>query len=106
MRFNSPKHSKKLQSSGINENQSAILGDGFYEQISHQDPITSKDLIQIEDNIDLILIKLNQKIDSVEIRLEKSIADLGTKLTTFICASSLSMMTILLAFMAFLHRSK
>jgi hypothetical protein len=53
-----------------------------------------------------MLIKLNQKIDAVGIRLEKSIADLGTKLTTLICASSFSMMTILLAFMAFLHSGK
>ena len=73
---------------------------------SHQDLATTKDVTQIEDNIDLSLIKLNQKIDSVGIRLEKSIADLGTKLTTLICGSSFSMMTILLAFMAFLHSSK
>jgi hypothetical protein len=53
-----------------------------------------------------MLIKLNQKIDSVGFRLEKSIADLGTKLTTFICASSFSVMTILLAFMIFLHSGK
>jgi hypothetical protein len=73
---------------------------------SHQDLATTKDVTQIEDNIDLMLIKLNQKIDSVGIRLEKSIANLGTKLTALICASSFSMMTILLAFMAFLHSSK
>jgi hypothetical protein len=73
---------------------------------SHQDLATTKDVIQIEDNIDLRLIKLNQKIDSVGIRLEKSIANLGTKLTTFICASSFSMMIILLAFMMFLHSGK
>ena len=73
---------------------------------SHQDLATTKDVIQIEDNIDLRLIKLNQKIDSVGIRLEKSIADLGTKLSILICASSFSMMTILLAFMAFLHSGK
>lgn len=73
---------------------------------SHQDLATTKDVIQIEDNIDLRLIKLNQKIDSVGIRLEKSIADLGTKLSILICASSFSMMTILLAFMMFLHSSK
>jgi hypothetical protein len=73
---------------------------------SHQDLATTKDVIQIENNIDLRLIKLNQKIDSVGIRLEKSIADLGTKLTTFICASSFSVMTILLAFMMFLHSGK
>lgn len=72
----------------------------------HQDLATKKDVTQIEDNIDLMLIKLNQKIDSVGIRLEKSIADLGTKLTTFICASSFSVMTILLAFMMFLHSGK
>jgi hypothetical protein len=106
MRFNSPKHPKKLQASCINKNQSAILAEGLDEKISHQDPATTKDVIQIEDNIDLMLIKLNQKIDSVGFRLEKSIADLGTKLTTFICASSFSMMTILLAFMAFLHSGK
>jgi hypothetical protein len=73
---------------------------------SHQDLATTKDVIQIEENIDLRLIKLNQKIDSVGFRLEKSIADLGTKLTTFICASSFSVMTILLAFMMFLHSGK
>jgi hypothetical protein len=73
---------------------------------SHQDLATTKDVIQIEENIDLRLIKLNQKIDAVGIRLEKSIADLGTKLTTFICASSFSVMTILLAFMMFLHSGK
>jgi hypothetical protein len=73
---------------------------------SHQDLATTKDVIQIENNIDLRLIKLNQKIDSVGIRLEKSIADLGTKLTTFICVSSFSVMTILLAFMMFLHSGK
>ncbi|MEY3876006.1 MAG: hypothetical protein RIR50_1177 [Pseudomonadota bacterium] len=73
---------------------------------SHQDLATTKDVIQIEDNIDLRLIKLNQKIDSVGIRLEKSIADLGTKLSILICASSFSMMTILLAFMMFLHSGK
>jgi hypothetical protein len=72
----------------------------------HQELATTKDVTQIEDNIDLMLIKLNQKIDSVGIRLEKSIADLGAKLTTFICASSFSVMTILLAFMMFLHSSK
>jgi len=73
---------------------------------SHQDLATTKDVIQIEDNIDLMLIKLNQKIDSVGFRLEKSIADLGTKLTTFICASSFSERTILLSFMMFLHSGK
>ena len=73
---------------------------------SRQDLATTKDVIQIEDNIDLRLIKLNQKIDSVGIRLEKSIADLGTKLSILICASSFSMMTILLAFMMFLHSGK
>jgi len=73
---------------------------------SHQDLATTKDVIQIEDNIDLRLIKLNQKIDSIGIRLEKSIADLGTKLSILICASSFSVMTILLAFMMFLHSGK
>jgi hypothetical protein len=73
---------------------------------SHQGPATTKDVTQTEDNIDLMFIKLNQKIDSVGIRLEKSIADLGTKLSILICASSFSMMTILLAFMAFLHSGK
>ena len=72
---------------------------------SNQDLATTKDVTQIEDNIDLILIKLNQKIDSFGIRLEKSIANLGTKLTTLICASSFSTMTILLAFMS-LHSGK
>ena len=106
MSFNSPKHPKKLQASGVDENQSAILADGFHEQISHQDLITSKDLIQIEDNIDLMFIKLNQKIDLVGIRLKKSIANLGTRITTLICASSFSVMTILLTFMMFLHSGK
>jgi hypothetical protein len=106
MKFNSPKHPKKLQASGINKNQSAILAEGLDEKISHQDPATTKDVIQIEGNIDLMLIKLNQKIYSVGMRLEKSIADLGTKLTTLICASSFSMMTIMLAFMMFLHSGK
>ena len=73
---------------------------------SHQELATTKDVTQIEDNIDLMFIKLNQKIDSVGIRLEKSIADLGTKLSILICASSFSMMTILLAFMMFLHSGK
>ena len=73
---------------------------------SHQDLATTKDVIQIEDNIDLRLIKLNQKIDSIGIRLEKSIADLGTKLSILICASSFSVMTILLAFKMFLHSGK
>ena len=73
---------------------------------SHQDLATTKDVTQIEDNIDLMFIKLNQKIDLVGIRLEKSIADLGTKLTTLICASSFFVMIIMLAFMAFLHSGK
>ena len=106
MRFNSPKHPKKLQASGINENQLAILAEGFDEQISYQEVAKKNDVIQVDENLDLILIKLNQKIDLVGIRLEKSIANLGTKLTTFICASSFSLMTILLAFMMFLHSGK
>jgi hypothetical protein len=106
MRFNSPKHPKKLQASGINENQFAILAEGFDEQISYQEVAKKNDVIQVDESLDLILIKLNQKIDSVGIRLEKSTADLGTKLTTFICASSFSVMTILLAFMMFLHSGK
>ena len=73
---------------------------------SNQDLATTKDVTQIEDNIDLMLIKLNQKIDSFGIRLEKSIANLGTRLTTLICASSFSVMIIMLAFMAFLHSGK
>ena len=95
MRFNSPKHPKELQPSGINENQSEILAEGFHEHISYQEVAKKSDLVQ-----------LDKKIDVVEIRLEKSIADLGTKLTTFICASSFSVMTILLAFMMFLHSGK
>jgi hypothetical protein len=106
MRFHSPKRPKKLQASGINENQFAILAEGFDKKLSRQDPATTKDLIQVDENLDLILIKLNYKIDLVGMRLEKSIADLGTKLTTFICASSFSVMTILLAFMMFLHSGK
>ncbi len=106
MRFNSPKHPKKLQANGINENQFAILAEGFDEQISYQEVAKKNDVIQVDENLDLILIKLNQKIDLVGIRLEKSIANLGTKLTTFICASSFSMMIILLAFMMFLHSGK
>jgi hypothetical protein len=106
MKFNSLKYSKKLRLVSFKESQSEILDEGFHERISHQDLTTTKDVIQIEDNIDLMLIKLNQKIDLVGIRLEKSIADLGTKLTTFICASSFSVMTILLTFMMFLHSDK
>ncbi len=106
MRFNSPKHPKKLQASGINENQFAILAEGFDEQISYQEVAKKKDVVQVDENLDLILIKLNYKIDLVGMRLEKSITDLGTKLTTFICASSFSVMTILLAFMMFLHSGK
>jgi hypothetical protein len=95
MKFNSLKYSKKLHLAGFNENQSEVLGEGFHEHISYQEVAKKSDLIQ-----------LDKKIDVVEIRLEKSIADLGTKLTTFICASSFSVMTILLAFMAFLHSGK
>ncbi len=61
MRFNSPKHSKKLQSSGNNENKSTTLAEDFDEKISPQDLATTKNVIQIEDNIDSMLIKLNQK---------------------------------------------
>jgi len=106
MKFNSLKYSKKLRLAGFTENQSEILNEGFHQHISLQEIAKKKDVIQIEENIDFRLIKLNQKIDAVGIRLEKSIADLGTKLTTLICASSFSMMTILLAFMAFLHSGK
>jgi hypothetical protein len=95
MKFNSLKYSKKLRLAGFNENQSEILAEGFHEHISYQEVAKKSDLIQ-----------LDKKIDVVEIRLEKSIADLGTKLTTFICASSFSVMTILLAFMMFLHSGK
>ena len=95
MRFNSLKYSKKLRLAGFNENQSEILAEGFHEHISYQEVAKKSDLVQ-----------LDKKIDVVEIRLEKSIADLGTKLTTFICASSFSVMTILLAFMMFLHSGK
>jgi hypothetical protein len=95
MKFNSLKYSKKLRLAGFTENQSEILAEGFHEHISYQEVAKKSDLVQ-----------LDKKIDVVEIRLEKSIADLGTKLTTFICASSFSMMTILLAFMAFLHNGK
>ena len=95
MKFNSLKYSKKLRLAGFNENQSEVLAEGFHEHISYQEVAKKSDLVH-----------LDKKIDVVEIRLEKSIADLGTKLTTFICASSFSVMTILLAFMMFLHRSK
>ncbi len=106
MRFNSPKHPKKLQASGINENRFAILAEGFDEQISYQEVAKKSDLIQLDKKIDLVKLNLNNKIDVVEFRLEKSIANLGIKLTTFICASSFSIMTILLAFMMFLHSGK
>jgi hypothetical protein len=89
------KYSKKLRLAGFNENQSEILAEGFHEHISYQEVAKKSDLVH-----------LDKKIDVVEIRLEKSIADLGTKLTTFICASSFSVMTILLAFMMFLHSGK
>ncbi len=95
MKFNSLKYSKKLRLAGFNENQSEVLAEGFHEHISYQEVAKKSDLVH-----------LDKKIDVVEIRLQKSIADLGTKLTTFICASSFSMMTILLAFMAFLHSGK
>jgi hypothetical protein len=95
MKFNSLKYSKKLKLAGFTEDQSEILAEGFHEHISYQEVAKKSDLIQ-----------LDKKIDVVEIRLEKSIADLGTKLTTFICASSFSVMTILLAFMMFLHSGK
>jgi hypothetical protein len=106
MRFNSSKHPKKLQASSVNENQFTVLAEGFDEQISYKEVAKKKDVVQVDENLDLILIKLNHKIDLVGIRLEKSIADLGIKLTTFICASSFSVMTILLAFMMFLHSGK
>jgi hypothetical protein len=95
MKFNSLKYSKNLRLAGFNENQAEILAEGFHEHISYQEVAKKSDLVQ-----------LDKKIDVVEIRLEKSIADLGTKLTTFICASSFSVMTILLAFMMFLHSGK
>jgi hypothetical protein len=95
MKFNSLKYSKKLRLAGFNENQSEVLAEGFHEHISYQEVAKKSDLVH-----------LDKKIDVVEIRLEKSIADLGTKLTTFICASSFSAMTILLAFMMFLHSGK
>ena len=95
MKFNSLKYSKKLRLAGFNENQSEILAEGFHEHISYQEVAKKSDLVH-----------LDKRIDVVEIRLEKSIADLGTKLTTFICASSFSVMTILLAFMMFLHSGK
>ncbi len=106
MRINSLKRTKKLQASGISKNQSTVLAEDFDDKISHQDLATKKEVIQIEDNNDFMLIKLNHKIDSVGIRLEKSIADLGTKLTNLICTSSFSVIAILLAFMMFLHSSK
>jgi hypothetical protein len=95
MKFNSLKYSKKLRLAGFNENQSEVLAEGFHEHISYQEVAKKSDLVH-----------LDKKIDVVEIRLEKSIADLGTKLTTFICVSSFSVMTILLAFMMFLHSGK
>ncbi len=95
MKFNSLKYSKKLRLAGFNENQSEVLAEGFHEHISYQEVAKKSDLVH-----------LDKKIDVVEIRLKKSIADLGTKLTPFICASSFSVMTILLAFMMFLHSGK
>jgi hypothetical protein len=106
MKFNSLKYSKKLRLAGFNESQSEILAEGFHEHISYQEVAKKSDFIQLDKKIDLIELNLNNKIDVVEFRLEKSIADLGTKLTTFICASSFSVMTILLAFMMFLHSGK
>jgi hypothetical protein len=106
MKFNSLKYSKKLKLAGFTEVQSEILDESFHEQVSYQEIAKKIDVIQVDENIDLILIKLNQKIDSVGIRLEKSIEDLGTKLTTYVCASSFSVMTILLAFLMFLHSGK
>ena len=95
MKFNSLKYSKKLRLAGFNENQSEVLAEGFHEHISYQEVAKKSDLVH-----------LDKKIDVVEIRLEKSIADLGTKLSILICASSFSVMTILLAFMMFLHSGK
>jgi hypothetical protein len=106
MKFNSLKYSKKLRLAGFTENQSEILAENFHEQVTYQEIAKKIDVIQIDQNIDLILVKLNQKIDLVGIRLEKLIEDLGTKLTTCVCASSFSVMTILLAFMMFLHSGK
>jgi hypothetical protein len=100
------KYSKKLRLAGLNESQSEILAEGFHEHISYQEVAKKSDLNQLDKKIDLVELNLNNKIDVVEFRLEKSIADLGTKLTTFICASSFSVMTILLAFMMFLHSGK
>lgn len=106
MKFNSLKYSKKLRLAGFTENQSEILAEGFHEHISYQEVAKKNDLIHLDKKIALVELNLNSKIDVVEFRLEKSIADLGTKLTTFICASSFSVMTILLAFMIFLHSGK
>ncbi len=106
MKFNSLKYSKKLRLASFNENQFAILAESFDEQISYQEVAKKSDFIQLDKKIDLVELNLNNKIDVVEFRLEKSIADLGTKLTTFICASSFSVMAILLAFMMFLHSGK
>jgi hypothetical protein len=106
MKFNSLKYSKKLRLAGFTENQSEILAEGFHEHISYQEVAKKNDLIHLDKKIALVELNLNSKIDVVEFRLEKSIADLGTKLTTFICASSFSVMTILLAFMMFLHSGK
>ena len=95
MKFNSLKYAKKLRSAGFSENQSEVIADGFHEHISYEDVAKKSDLIS-----------LDKKIDVVEMKLEKSIADLGTKLTTFICVSSFSLMAVLLSFMVFLHGSK
>ena len=106
MKFNSLKYAKKLRSAGFSENQSEVIADGFHEHISYEDVAKKNDLINLDKKIHLIETNLNNKIDIVEMKLEKSIADLGTKLTTFICVSSFSLMAVLLSFMAFLHSSK
>lgn len=86
MKFNSLKYYDNLQIVGFSENQSQVIAESFHEHVSYED--------------------VAKKVDLVEMKLEKSMANLATKLTTFICITSFSLMAILLSFMAFLHSSK
>ena len=95
MKFNSLKYYGNLQAVGFSENQSQVISEGFHEHVSYEDVAKKVDIIN-----------LDKKIDIVEMKLEKSMANLATRLTTFICITSFSLMAILLSFMAFLHSSK
>jgi hypothetical protein len=95
MKFNSRKYYENLQAVGFSENQSQVIVEGFHEHVSYEDVAKKVDIIN-----------LDKKIDIVEMKLEKSMANLATRLTTFICITSFSLMAILLSFMAFLHSSK